>query len=944
MVTALGNIANPIIGIGKAASAATGILAVIDSPRLDSSGKKDPEVSPHRDITFRNVTFAYPSRPHVRVLNGPSLRFKKGKTTALVGPSGCGKSTIVALLERWYQLSSPFPADQEKPKQDKRAKAKEKPPGPSAASATDGSAIQNAGSVSIGDHDLTTLDLKWWRSQIGLVSQEPFLFNDTIHRNVAYGLVGSPWEFDDDSKKRILVEKACAEAFADEFIRRLPLGYDTKVGEGGIHLSGGQRQRIAIARSIIKQPPILILDEATSSIDVRGERIVQAALDRVSRDRTTITIAHRLSTVKKADEIIVMRSGAVVEMGTHQSLLENTDGVYYKLVHAQDLEISANSDNGVEPGDEFEATNEALEKKRSELEEMSADTHEVEKAYKPRRIILTIWLFVRESRSIWHWFAVTVISTMGVGAAFALQSWTFAQIIQVFQYTGQKLVDSGNFWSLIFFILAISVCICYAGLGWAVNVIGTNVTQTYRLQYFESMLSKDVSFFDDEKHATGTLSSQLSSDPRSLSELLGINMGFPMISFFNVLGCVAISFSFGWKLTLVAAVSALPLILLAGFFRVRFEVHYDRMNNKVFGESSQFAAEAITAFRTVTALTLEDTIQTRYKELLREHIRKALKKARYATLVFAASDSIELLCMALTFWYGGQLLASREYDVVQFFVVYVAMVQGSQNAGQFLGLASNLAFAAAAGNRILSLRSSSKPGDGETTADSKPTKEAPQGSRIELKDVAFRYPTRDSPIFSRLNLTIEPGQFVAFVGPSGCGKTTVVSLLERFYDVTGGTVLIDGVDIRSMPPAAHRASLALVSQEPTLFAGTIRSNLTLGLPDTRPAPTDDELVAACQDAEIHAFVASLPDGYGTVLGGGRAGATALSGGQKLRLCVARALLRRPRALLLDEATSSLDSQSERLVQQAVERVAEGKRCTVVAVAHRVRSLFEALEV
>ena len=938
IVTALGNIANPVVGISKAASAATGILAMIDKPRRTSSGKRDPEVSANEDITFQDVTFAYPGRPNVAVLKNLNVHFAKGKTTAIVGPSGSGKSTIVALLERWYQLSDSNTALDEK--LDVKGKDGDSP---ATEKSTEQTIISNSGIVSIGTYDLVTTDMKWWRSQIGLVSQEPFLFNDTIFNNVAYGLVGSRWESVDDAQKQSLIEDACAESFADEFIRRLPMGYQTKVGEGGIKLSGGQRQRIAIARSIIKKPPILILDEATSSIDVRGEHVVQAALDRVAKNRTTITIAHRLSTVKKADNIIVLRDGKAVEEGTHQSLLADSEGVYYKLVHAQNLETSAVKDEEVEDQDSFETTEEAIERKHSELAKASGILDEKDEPYKPRGILRTIWLFIRESRSSQLWYGVILISTMACGAMFALQSWIFAKLIQVFQYTGQQLIDTGNFWSLIFFILAIGAGIFYFALGWACNVIGLNVGGTYRLEYFDSMLAKPIAFFDAEENSSGTLASRLSSDPRSLQELMGVSTGFPLISFFNVLGCVAISFAFGWKLALVAVFSATPFIFFAAFMRTRFEVQYDKMNNKVFAESSQFASEAMGAFRTVTALTLESTIQTRYKGLLDEHIRKAFRKARYATLIFAASDSVELLCMALTFWYGGQLLANREYDVVQFFVVYVAIVQGGQAAGMFLGIAANIAFATAAGNRILSLRSKPNSTENGGPAGVKPASDAGEGARIELKDVSFKYPTRDTPVFEHLNLTIEKGQFVAFVGPSGCGKTTVVSLLERFYDIQSGAILVDGVNIRTLPPAVYRTSLALVSQEPTLFAGTVRSNLTLGLPDATSV-ADAELERACRDAEIHAFLASLPDSYATKLGG-KAQATALSGseagGQKQRLCVARALLRRPRVLLLDEATSSLDSQSERLVQAAVERVAAGRRVTVVAVAHRLATVQRA---
>lgn len=366
-VNALGNIATPIIGIAKASSAGAQFFQVIDAPRLSSEGLKEPDVSPNSNLSFNNVVFAYPSRPTVGVLKGLNLEFQSGKTTAIVGSSGCGKSTIVALLERWYQLSEknvriePKKTEKEKEKEKKDEKTKkskkskwsrksesekeEEEKSSLDKNETEEPIVLNEGSVLLGETNIEALDAKWWRSQIGLVQQEPFLFNETIYTNIAYGLIGSKYNEEDQATKRAMVEEACKEAFADEFIRRLPQGYDTKVGEGGIKLSGGQRQRIAIARSIIKKPHILVLDEATSSIDVRGERIVQAALDRVSKDRTTIVIAHRLSTIKKADRIVVLKEGRLMEQGTHESLLANPEGVYHNLVKAQNLEVGSDEDD-----------------------------------------------------------------------------------------------------------------------------------------------------------------------------------------------------------------------------------------------------------------------------------------------------------------------------------------------------------------------------------------------------------------------------------------------------------------------------------------------------------------------------------------------------------------------------------------------------------------------
>ncbi|KAH0543228.1 hypothetical protein FGG08_002392 [Glutinoglossum americanum] len=910
----------PITAMVKATSASSELFATIDAPAPNTTGLKDPDASAHEDITFKGVNFAYPSRPDVQVLEELNLSFEAGKITAIVGPSGSGKSTIVGLLERWYDIRPESFLNKE----------------PNELSETKESDTEHSrGSIKVGNHGIYDLDLKWWRSQIGLVQQEPFLFNDTIFQNVAYSLVGSRWENEDEPTKLALVKEACSEAFADEFIDKLPQGYDTKVGESGIKLSGGQRQRIAIARSIVKRPDLLILDEATSSIDVRSERIVQEALDRVSKNRTTIVIAHRLSTIKKADKIVVLSKGKVVQEGTHEGLLEDVDGVYYKLVNAQALSMEdENSKSGEDVGSATSSdihptyTNKS---ERSRRGSTLAGDGVGDPEYKQKGIARSFGLILYEQRKYWILFLLTLIGTMGSGAAYSLQAYIFANITMVFTYTGKKLIHGGNFWSLMFFIEAICVGIFYIALGWSSH--STSV-------YFDGIIRKRIVFFDGEENSSGTLVSRLSTDPTQLQELMGINMAMAFIAAFNVMGSVAISFAFGWKLTLVGLFAATPLIFVAGFMRIRFEIQFEKLNAKVYADSSQFATEAISAFRTVTSLTLEDVICDRYAALLTDQQKKALHTAKFATFIFALSDSIELLCTALIYWYGGRLLSTHEYNIVQFFTIFIAMVYGGQAAGMWCSFAPNMAQASASANRILSLRpgrleverpSGAKLGKGEG------------GVEIEFKNVHFKYPTRDVTVFSGLDMKIEKGQFAALVGPSGCGKTTIISLLERFYDPDKGTITFDGKNITDLDIADYRNAMSLVSQEPTLYQGTIKENILLAIPPSASAPddNDDALHRACKDAEIHDFITSLPEAYATPVG---QHGTSLSGGQKQRIAIARALIRDPRVLLLDEATSSLDSESERLVQRAFERAAKkegGGGRTVVVVAHRLATIQNA---
>lgn len=949
--------------IYKAASASELLFRVINAPMLKEGGLQAPDADARESIRFENVHFTYPSRPHGEVLKGLNLSVPSGKVTALVGSSGCGKSTIVGLLERWYELSyvnEALNAESDKEgngeartdntkagkKQNKSKKktatSEESEKQSEKPSRVDhGPVTQNFGSIKIGKHNLEDLDRKWWRAQIGLVQQEPFLFNETVLDNVARGLIGSPWEHEPQQRKQELVEEACRESFADEFIRLLPEGYNTLVGEAGIKLSGGQRQRLAIARSIIKKPAILILDEATSAIDVRGEKIVEAALERASQGRTTITIAHRLSTIRKADHIVVLKEGAAVEEGTHDELIARENGVYSGLVHAQHLEIGGGDSSGDDTHDMDRAVSrhedDALqleESKSIDPNERAGDgSTEGKKLDKQRGFFGSVGRLLYEQRQHRLIYSFIFLGALGGGASYAIQAWLLSELITVFTYTGARLVNQSKLWSLMLFVLSLGVGVCYALIGYFTNSLSVHVSTTYRQRYFESMLHKPISWYDHEDHSSGSLTARLSGDPQQLQEILGPNMALPLVAIFNILGCVILSFVFGWKLTLVVLFSALPVIMGAAFFRVKYELEFEKLNATVFVESSKFAAESISAFRTVAALTMENTITGRYARLLDDQVSKAFKKGRFSVLVFALSDSLELCSMALAFWYGGQLLGSREYDVKSFFVIYIAIVQGGQAAGQFMAFGPNVAQATASANRILALRDEPQ-NDAPRHTDA--TAAGANGMEIEFRDVGFTYPLRETPVYKRLSFKIARGAYVAFVGPSGCGKTTVISLLERFYEPTSGQILVDGTNLAELAMKDYRSSCALVSQEPTLFEGSVKENLVMGLLETL---SQEDIEQACKAAEIFDFIVSLPQAFDTPLSAGTH--ASLSGGQKQRLCIARALLRKPRLLLLDEATSSLDSQSERLVQKAIEKVAADKSVTIVVVAHRLATVQKA---
>jgi ATP-binding cassette subfamily B (MDR/TAP) protein 1 len=956
----IGRLAAPIMAIAKAATAASELFATIDAAVPDTSGVKEPQITADANISFQKVAFSYPSRPNVQILDELNLQFEAGKVTAIVGPSGSGKSTVIALVQRWYELSGTTaiatstdkpedsaPADESATEENKASKSKwfakrGTDPKKAGKDKTSTEKIPNekekdsvidlgpntcTGTIKIGDTDLREVDLKWWRSQIGLVQQEPFLFNDTLYNNVAYGLCGTRYHDLPKEEKMKLVEEACHEAYAEEFISRLPEGYDTLVGESGIKLSGGQRQRIAIARSIIKQPPILILDEATSAIDVRTERIVQQALDRVSKNRTTIVIAHRLSTIKRADKIIVLRHGQLVEQGTHDELLKMELGVYRGLVTAQNLAMEDEDDNAEGPS--LEKTKSA-NTDTSQAHERTSNASIVDPEYRNTGLFNSFGRLIYEQRHHWFLYSIAIIGILGAGVVQPLQAYIFANIIQVFTYTGSRLVKEGNFYAGMFGVLAAGIGLSYFVLGLATHLISLAVTRNYRQEYLNNMIRKRIAFFDDVGHSPGSLTSRLSSDCVQLQQLMSTEMSMALIAIVQLVGSVIIAFIYGWKLSVVGLFAALPLILAAGYMRMRLELEFETANAKVFENSSQFASEAVGAFRTVLSLIMEDMIGNRYDSLLKGHVKEAFASAKYGTIIFAASDSIELACMALAFWYGGTLLASREYNIVDFFVIYMAVIQGASAAGMWFSFAPNMAQATGAANRILSMR----PPKNAPAPNYTPLPIAEKGVGIDFNNVYFTYKSREVPVLSNLNLQVLPGQFAALVGASGCGKSTTISLLERFYDASSGHILYNGQDITTLDPSEYRKQISLVSQEPTLYEGTIKENIALSV-DTA---SDTQIEAACADAQIHSFITSLPEGYNTRLG---PKGMSLSGGQKQRLSLARALLRNPKLLLLDEATSSLDSESEKLVQDAIERAAgEGGR-TVIAVAHRLATIQKA---
>ncbi|EJC99282.1 P-loop containing nucleoside triphosphate hydrolase protein [Fomitiporia mediterranea MF3/22] len=916
----LAMLAPEIQAVSQARGAAAKLWATIDrvpSIDIENEGGLKPEIVIGK-IDFQNVDFNYPSRPTVQIVKNLNMSFASGKTTALVGASGSGKSTIVHLVERFYDPLN--------------------------------------GSVRLDGVDLRDLNLKWLRSQIGLVSQEPVLFATTIKDNVAHGLIGTKWEHASEEEKFKLIKEACIKANADGFVSKLPLGYETMVGERGFLLSGGQKQRIAIARAIISDPRILLLDEATSALDTESEGIVQDALDKAAAGRTTITIAHRLSTIKNADQIFVMDQGVVLERGTHDELLANPDGHYARLVQAQRLreaeqragdeesavtvlEGGANDkesrrDYAAEAQEEIplgrKASGRSLASELAEKGQKEKTTEE-----KDLDLLYIFKRFGAIQSNVWKSYAIGGVFAILTGLAYPAYGIVYALAITTFQNTDDHhaLRHNGDRNALWFFLIAILSTIFIGFQNYGFGAAAANLTNRLKMMLFKAMLRQDIAFFDEDKHNTGALTTSLSGNPQKVNGLAGLTLGTIVQSLATVVAGFIIGLIYQWKLALVG-IACTPILISGGYIRLQVVVLKDQQNKKAHEQSAQVACEAAGAIRTVASLTREKNCLEIYSKSLEEPLRRSKRTAIWSNLIYAAAQGSAFFIIALVFWYGAQGVSKLEYSTNAFFVCLFAITFGSMQAGGVFAFVPDISSAKGAGSNIIRMMDSMPEIDAESK-EGAVLKEA-QG-HIRFENVHFRYPTRPGVrVLRDLNLDIKPGTYVALVGASGCGKSTTIQLVERFYDPLSGKVYLDGQDISKLNVEEYRKHLALVSQEPTLYAGTVRFNVLLGATKPHEEVTQEEIEAACHDANILDFISSLPQGFDTNVGGK---GSQLSGGQKQRIAIARALLRNPKVLLLDEATSALDSNSEKVVQEALDKAAKGR--TTIAIAHRLSTIQNA---
>ncbi|XP_026862717.2 bile salt export pump [Electrophorus electricus] len=869
------------------------------------------------DIEFHNVTFHYPSRPEVKILDELNLQVKSGETTAFVGPSGTGKSTAVQLIQRFYD-----------PKE---------------------------GMVTLDGHDVRGLNIQWLRSLIGVVEQEPVLFATTIAENIRYG---RPDVSHDD------VVKAAREANAYNFIMDLPQKFDTLVGEGGGQMSGGQKQRIAIARALVRNPRILLLDMATSALDNESEAVVQEALDKVRKGRTTISIAHRLSTIKNADVIVGFEHGRAVERGKHEELMERK-GIYYTLVtlqsqgdkalnkKVQEMAGDADEDNHEESkslsqAGSYRASFRASvhQRSRSQLsnvipestvsiagelapskgkEKKSAFVEDEEEEVEPAPLARILKYNTPE----WPYMVFGSIGAAVNGGVNPVYSLLFSQILATFSMpdpVAQRREINGI---CLFFVLVGGISFFTQMLqAYSFSMSGELLTRRLRRLGFHAMLGQEVGWFDDHRNSPGALTTRLATDASQVQGATGSQIGMIVNSLTNIGVAIIISFYFSWKLSLVI-ICFLPFLALSGGFQAKMLTGFAKQDKQAMEAAGQISGEALNNIRTIAGLGKERHFVEMYEAQLDAPYHAALKKANVYGVCYGFAQCVIFMTNSASYRFGGYLVHHEGLHFSLVFRVISAIVTSGTALGKASSYTPDYAKAKIAAARFFQLldrvpKISVYSDQGDKWDDFK--------GEIEFKDCKFTYPSRpDIQVLNGLTVSVKPGQTLAFVGSSGCGKSTSVQLLERFYDPDFGRVLIDGHNSSCINVPFLRSKIGIVSQEPVLFDCSIAENIRYG--NNQKELSMNDVISAAKKAQLHDFVMSLPEKYDTNVG---SQGSQLSRGQKQRIAIARAIIRDPKILLLDEATSALDTESEKTVQAALDRAREGRTCIVIA--HRLSTI------
>ncbi|KAJ0090713.1 hypothetical protein Patl1_14137 [Pistacia atlantica] len=761
-----------------------------------------------------------------------------GQTVGLVGKSGSGKSTVVNLLERFY---NPI-----------------------------------RGEMYLDDIDIRSLQLKWLRSQMGLVSQEPILFATTIKENILFGK-------EEGSMEEII--KAAKAANAHNFINQLPNGYDTMVGQLGIQMSEGQKQRISIARALLRDPKILLLDESTSALDSHSEKAVQDALDQASLGRTTITIAHRLSALRNADFIAIIQSGKVVETCPHYQLMENRSCLYSSMVQLQRTFINdgiASTSKGIELNSSISIDKASSRTEKTEnISALQSSSHDLQEDHKDSP---PLWHLLCMASPEWKSTVLGCIGAFCYGLIQPLHSFCLGGILSVYIIDDHSEIKSQTrIYCFAFISFAIFAFITNVFQRYYFGIMGKSLTKRVRETLFVKILTFEIEWFDQENNNSGAVCSRLATDA-TIAIVLGMVLS--------------------WKLALIA-ISMQPFIIGAFYTKATMMRNMSRKLVKAQNKSSELASEAVGNHRIITAFYSQEKILKLHELTQISPKKESNRQSWYAGIGLLVSQFLTAANPAVIFWCGGKLLYAQDITYKHLFQTFFVLVSTGRVIAETGSMTADLSKGTSALKSIFEILKTKSKIDPDDSNAIKPQK---LNGDIEFKDVDFFYPSRPKQILLKhLNLKIDVGEVVALVGQ----------------------IEVDGLDIKLYNLKAIRSHIALVSQEPTLFAGTIHENISYGKENASEA----EIIEAATVANAQDFISSMRDGYAIYCG---ERGVQLSGGQKQRIALARAILKNPAILLLDEATSALDINSENLVQDALEKTMLGRTCLVGA--HRLSTV------